>query len=620
MSVDPQPAAVESIAPRPPDTVMALARLGSFHQTRLSFLRAMLRRLADERWKIARPRFDFDAKGVGVGLYSVSRGRRTYSLVAFGHDLPAERRTDRVIAEAWDATFALYDGVPDGTEIERLRANVPHQEAGRYTASELVLARANRSVRLFDMVVDALARGLQPDRDQVEAVGYLMRTTAVYGNGKFGIADRDIYAGRPELRGPFRAEMLTVWLIRSFTVDLVEHLARLRATATAVAIEPSLRRRFGIGNATGLGMAPFLVKHPALIDRWISARETALARVRSVPAAGERERRAFRSALARARAALPRWITDDPVQSARIPVLARDLERLEDEAGAGAFDRPRPWDGLYRWAERELSLEGQELTVSLLLEPHGALIDDLADAMAIDEAAEFAIDGAMPVGALAKTIDRLYPWALAIDFQRAEATARFWYVSAEKLEPRLGERASEPGVDLEQPLAVARDVAALRKALAAAPAEQQLAGLLLRHPEHRHAVRRVEIAARHPYSEIRGNLIGATVRPIDMLRAKLSIFGCTRFDPRSDKWLRITLFQGAPYAEDLGRGADDGWIFGPDEASGAGEGAGRGAAAVPLVSISPLRQDWPGHRRPPRRSAGAEAAGMTGGLPRAETV
>ena len=152
--------------------------------------------------------------------------RRAYSLVAFSDDLPAEKRTDRVIAEAWDATFVLYDGVPDAAEIERLGANVRRQEAGRYAATDLILSRANKSVRLFEEVVAALAAGRQPDAKAVEEVGYLMRTTAVYGNGKFGIADRDRIADRAEFSGPFQAEMLTVWLIRAFTVDLAEHCAR----------------------------------------------------------------------------------------------------------------------------------------------------------------------------------------------------------------------------------------------------------------------------------------------------------------------------------------------------------------------------------------------------------
>jgi hypothetical protein len=262
----------EGLALRSPDVVMRLARMGAAHQTRLSFLRAMLRCAARDGWRFTRPRFDIDARGVGVAVYCVGIAGWTYSLVAFGHDLPAERRTDRVIAEAWDATFVLYDGVPDAGEIERLRQNVPRQEAGRYGPSELILARANRSVRLFERLVAALGEGRQPETREIEAIGYLMRTTAVYGNGKFGIADRAVISRRAEFAGPFRAEMLTVYLIRTFTADLAEHMAALRGGAVAVTLHPVLRRRLGIGNATGLGMAPFLVRHPALIDRWIAAR------------------------------------------------------------------------------------------------------------------------------------------------------------------------------------------------------------------------------------------------------------------------------------------------------------------------------------------------------------
>ena len=552
------------IALRSPDEVMRLTRLGCLHQTRLSFLRAMLRRARRDGWRTKRTRLDIDARGVGTAVYTVETPGHTNSLVAFGHDLPPEKRTDRVIADAWDATFALYDGVPTDAEIERLHANVPLQEAGRYLASDLVLARANRSVRLFDGVVASLAAGRQPEASEIEAVGYLMRTTAVYGNGKFGIADRDVVAARPELAGPFRAEMLTVWLIRAFTVDLVEHMARLRAPGSAVALAPALRRRLGIGNATGLGMAPFLVRHPALIDRWISARETALARVRGCRSASAEQAQVFLGTLARARAGLAHWTTDDAVQAARLPRLADDLDAIAAEAAAGALDRPGPWDGLHRWGADRLSIEGQEYLVSLLLEPHGDLIDDLADAMAVDEAAEFRIDGARPVQATRAAIDRHYPWAIATDFARTDAQARFWYVSEEKLEPRLGERATEPGADREQPLAIARDMARLRAALDAVNGGVSVARFLLTHPEHRHMVRRLQIAERHPYAEIRDNLIDAAMRPIEMLRAKLSFFGCTRFDPRSDKWLRITLFQGAPFPHELASARDESWIYGPE--------------------------------------------------------
>jgi len=68
------------IALRPPEQVMRLARLGAFHQTRLSFLRAMLRWAKRESWKFARPIWRFDARGVGVAVYTVETPRRHYSL------------------------------------------------------------------------------------------------------------------------------------------------------------------------------------------------------------------------------------------------------------------------------------------------------------------------------------------------------------------------------------------------------------------------------------------------------------------------------------------------------------------------------------------------------------
>ena len=90
---------------------MRLARMGSFHQSRLSFMRVLLRRLKNARWVFDRPVWRIDAGGVGVATYRASGPTRSYTLVAFAHDLPDELRSDRVIAEAWDATFTLHDGM-----------------------------------------------------------------------------------------------------------------------------------------------------------------------------------------------------------------------------------------------------------------------------------------------------------------------------------------------------------------------------------------------------------------------------------------------------------------------------------------------------------------------------
>ena len=538
---------MSAIAPRPPEIVMRLARLGAAHPTRLSFLRALIRGATRERWRLRRAHFALDNAGFGHAVYTVETPGHAYSLVAFSTPLADERRTDRVIAQAWDTSFALYDGAPDADEIVRLQANAPLQEAGRFTARELVLARANKSVRLFEAVVAALAKGEQPDGAALAEVGYLLRTTAVYGNGKFGIADRDEFAGRPELAGPFRAEMLTVWLIRAFSFDLVDHVAARRSPGAA-RLAPELRRSLGVGNATGLGMAPFLVRHPVLIHRWFAARETALARVRGLAEADEAE--AFARSLAVFRAGVEAWRTQDARQAAAIVALKADLAGLA-EAAPQILRGPLPWDALYRFAEARLSLEGQEACVALMLEPHGALIDDLADEMQADETLGQGLDGRVTCAAMRQTLAHRYGWAAETDFADPAANARFWYVSADKLEPRLGERFEEAGAELEQPLAVARDALGLAAALAEAPEAQPLADFLLRHPQWRHVARRAQTLDRCAYAEIRDNLIGAEMRPIDILRAKLAFFGARRFDPRSDRWLRIALFADEPPIETI---------------------------------------------------------------------
>ena len=168
------------LALRPPEKVMRLERMGAFHQTRLSFMRVILRRLKNEQWRFERPLWRIDDHGVGVAVYTAHGPERSYSLICYAHDLPPEKRSDRVIAEAWDATFTLFDGEPTEADITRLAEQVPKQEAGRCSQTELVLSRANRSVRLFEHVLESLAAGHQPQLEQIEAVGYLMRTTAVY--------------------------------------------------------------------------------------------------------------------------------------------------------------------------------------------------------------------------------------------------------------------------------------------------------------------------------------------------------------------------------------------------------------------------------------------------------
>ena len=99
---------------RPPEQVMRLARMGSFHQSRLSFMRVLLRRMAAENWQITQTDWQVNEAGVGHAVYQAKTPLRVYSLVVFAHDLPDDLRSDRVIAEAWDVTFTLFDGGANG--------------------------------------------------------------------------------------------------------------------------------------------------------------------------------------------------------------------------------------------------------------------------------------------------------------------------------------------------------------------------------------------------------------------------------------------------------------------------------------------------------------------------
>ena len=102
---------------RSPNTIMKLSRLGSFHQSKLSFLRSFLDEFKD--WEYNKNLFDLGNNGYGTAVYSFKKKERIYSLVCFANKIEDEERSDRVIATKWDAAFTLYDGVPSKQDIEK---------------------------------------------------------------------------------------------------------------------------------------------------------------------------------------------------------------------------------------------------------------------------------------------------------------------------------------------------------------------------------------------------------------------------------------------------------------------------------------------------------------------
>ena len=88
----------------------------------------------------------------------------------------------------------------------------------------------------------------------------------------------------------------------------------------AVELDHDICRNLGIGNSTGLGMAPFIVNHPALLNNWVLARETALKNIREIKKIKVDDVKIFKNCLKRSLKNVTSWSTDSEFQRKKIEV------------------------------------------------------------------------------------------------------------------------------------------------------------------------------------------------------------------------------------------------------------------------------------------------------------
>jgi hypothetical protein len=547
---------------RPANVVMDLNRLGTLYPYPLSFMRSLVRRIMRETWQITPAIFDLDKQGYGDAVYEIKTPNGFFSYVIFSKCLEPENRSDRVIAEDWDMTVTLCAGRVDEARLDFLRKNVPLQEMGRVDKDCFVLSRANKSVRNYEYVVDALSKGQQPDLDVMAKVGYLYRTTAVYGSGKFGLGDWEkLCQNHPDFARPFAAEMFSCFLIRHFSLEQADWVARRRSPETAVKMDDSIKRYVGIGNATGLGMSPYLINHPQLIANWVEVRETALARIlaRVVPNAEMFGN--FECYVMKAMQHLDEIDTDNKEQNA---INARARAEIEQCLNWLNLNRAAVtnWSVVTDYAADTFGRETQELLNAILTELYPEHVLDLEDRLNVTE--QYDLVPHMKLAELKSQIETNYDWALNYDFSAPAALATFWYRSEEKQEPRLGQRFEDPGADKETMMCIARDAQNCYNDLIEymdTEGDTSAAHLAFAYPQHRYIIRRIQAMSATRYGEIRSNLLDAEVLPIHLLRCKLSFFGVGKFDPRSKMWVRNTMFQGAPLVSDIGTDMGDHWCF-----------------------------------------------------------
>ena len=117
---------------------------------------------------------------------------------------------------------------------------------------------------------------------------------------------------------------------------------------------------------------------------------------------------------------------------------------------------------------------------------------------------------------------------------------------------------------LEQPLGIGKmvyDLNNLIKKIDKKILSFTIAEFLLEYPEYRGIIRRIQTLSNFKYGEVKDNILSKNVMPINMLRFKLSFFGASRYDPKSDRWVRVSFFPGAPYYEDLNNNSVEDWGF-----------------------------------------------------------
>jgi hypothetical protein len=347
---------------------------------------------------------------------------------------------------------------------------------------------------------------------------------------------------------------------RQFSHDLVDHMAARRSGAAAVPLHRALKRYLGVGNASGLGLVPFVIRHPQRIHNWCMARESVLVRAKSMPADGVAIAR-LADIIGRAIAYYSDGIQVRPGVFAGSARLIADLERLN--ARIAAQGDALSWSTLCQWAAETLHPEALETLHSALIELYPDLCDDALAMMRRGAVPPESVDPTQSAAELLDLVEKHYDWALAIDRTTPQSRQHFWYLSADNLEPRHGVRGVDPMEEYETFVDVAGAMQSLADALRAAPPGQTLDRLLFARPDLRHAVARAQASADYPYGEVRANIIDADFEPCHLIRFLLTIYGMEKLDPQSRLWVRGTFLQGAPLADDIAAGDAGDWIYPP---------------------------------------------------------
>lgn len=556
-----EPVAVERLRRigRPPlrgeADLMAPGALAALQPSALSCSHYFVERLFRDRWSIRCESLDLDAEGAGIARYGIEAGGRRFEFVALANPPVEGGRSGRVLDGERDMNGGLYEGRATDRQIETMRREMPKIYAGRAEPDTLIWCRSNRSMRVFEHVVGRLAAGRQPDPERIAEIGYLMRNVGIEGNGIYGTRPFLTYGRDHPLGAPYMAQMLAGYMMREFSFDLAEHLARVGSPGAA-ALDPAFKRFIGIGNGSAIGLVFFVYNRPQFLGRWLEMRERLIASAAALHLADDDPRRATLAALLE-RAA--RFVAEDRVGEDGGTANAQRSAELRALAAAFAADATlgRPVRRLLDKAWAECAGATAETVLSCVMDLMPELRDRLLACFVVDEDPPPA--PRMRLGDLAGLIERQYGWALATDTETPSANHFVWYQSISNDEPRRGTRDDTPATH-NMLRNVVGGVKALLADIRAFGETGDTADFLLAHPEHRHTAQRIEHLRDARFHTPHCNPFAEDFRALDLVRLiMVGFYGLAKPVDYLDRNARGIMFHGAPARGEIGRPLEPGW-------------------------------------------------------------
>ncbi|MQA03442.1 MAG: hypothetical protein GEV07_12195 [Streptosporangiales bacterium] len=595
---------------RPPAVVMQPARLAALQPTRLSASRALVNRMTRDGWQVRVVAWDLDGAGRGEARFRVSTGQLEFEFLVFSNEPDPKGRSPRIIGQSWDMMGALVEAPVDEDDVGRTREELPklyagrapsntlvwcranrslwafdaavpalaagrtREElpklyAGRAPSNTLVWCRANRSLRAFDAAVPALAAGRQSDLAELARIGYLMRNTGLDANGTFGTRPFRSYGAEHPLRQPYQAQLLAAYLMREFSLDLAEHLAQTRSRA-AVPFDPQLRRYVGLGNGSGLGLVLWVNWHPQIVARWIELRELALAHAKSLPLSPDSPQ------TGRLMDLLDRAITFRAEDQTVYQIFASGTQvaselahqarhRLVEFRAHGTMDgRPRelPLAYLADQVDATAGMETAETLHALLVELVPTVADELLDRQIVESVPQ--ADPRMTVAEFRDLLHAEYAWALHSEAETTGDDRYVWYKSRNAEEPRRGPRDEVPDGTVDFAVDLPELLPRLDRDLRGAEQDAPVGFFLLRHPQHRAWVQRIQHLRGVDYHSPAMYMRSEHFRPAEIIRlVNVAFYGLDKTCDFLNRNLRGLLFHGAPSRSDLtaGRGPHQDWFW-----------------------------------------------------------